>query len=160
MYICVFLHVWLLMESFPTVRTWIWSGITVYEEMGGQGGRALERLTTLVTLKVKQNIYIINIVYSFNFRKKVTDIEYVWRCLCVNVFVAMFVKWSPTWIIVNIVFLLFFCNFIFWEKHTGANKVTYRINRHVKSLFIYQKIFQKFTYLCVNMIVFHKLISW
>ena len=58
------------MESFATVRTWIWSGIAVYEEMGGQGGRALERLTALVTLKVKQNIYIINIVYSFNFRKK------------------------------------------------------------------------------------------
>ena len=30
-------------------------------------------------------------------------------------------------------FVLFFCNFFFLEKHTGANKVTYRIHRHVTS---------------------------
>jgi len=37
--------------------------------MGGQGGRALERLTTLVTLKVKQNIYIyIYNKYSIQFQ--------------------------------------------------------------------------------------------
>ena len=47
MYVRVLLHVGLLVEAFATVRAWVGSGVTVDEQVGGQGGRSLERLAAL-----------------------------------------------------------------------------------------------------------------
>lgn len=47
----VLLHVTLLVESFTAVLTGIRSGIGVDQQMRGEGGRALECLTALFTVK-------------------------------------------------------------------------------------------------------------
>jgi len=53
----VLLHVRLLVKTFATVATWIGSGVTVYEQMGGEGRRSLERLTTLNTCKTSLDLF-------------------------------------------------------------------------------------------------------
>jgi hypothetical protein len=40
----VLLHVGLLVESLAAMRAWVWSGVAVDEEVGGEGGGALEAL--------------------------------------------------------------------------------------------------------------------
>jgi len=50
-YVGVFLHVGLLVKSFATEGARVGAGIAVYEHVGGQGGRPLEALATLLALK-------------------------------------------------------------------------------------------------------------
>ena len=49
MYVRVFLHVAFLVEAFPTVLARVGPSVTVYQQVGGEGGRPLECFPTLFT---------------------------------------------------------------------------------------------------------------
>lgn len=55
MNVCVFLHIRFLMESLAAKVAWVWPGIAVDQEMGGQGAAPLERFSTLWTLKLNKS---------------------------------------------------------------------------------------------------------
>ena len=62
MYVGMFLHVALLVEPFSTVLARIGAGVGVDEEVGGEGGGALEHFPTLLALVLSggTNILFIN----------------------------------------------------------------------------------------------------
>ena len=67
MYVCVFLHVRLLMEPLPAVLTRVRPRVRVDEEMRRQRRRPFERLSALLTLEKK--IHNTNTISLFLFRE-------------------------------------------------------------------------------------------
>ena len=76
-YICVFFHVWLLVESLTTVSAWIRSGVTVNQHVSREGGWTLEwfsALRTIETTETRVNGFFVLFKAQFVTKCLVTDV--------------------------------------------------------------------------------------